>query len=317
MELRHLRDFVAVAEELNFSRAARKLRLAQPSLTRQIRNLEDELGVRLLDRAKGRVSLTEEGRSFMASAKRVLELSAESVEKVRRIHCGETGKLNIGYVANLHSYLLPATLSAFRTTYPNIALNLFDMTCAEQLQALAERRIDLGFVGLRESIQDTRLKGECIGQFAVLVALPRASSLAKKPKINLQDLEALFFVGFSERSYPGSRRWMNSIALQARFAPKILQEADQEAAMLRFVAAGLGAALLPEPIRSLPHEGVVFRRLNPPVQVESCIAWREDDPSEALAAYIQIVRGASGIGQIQRPSIAADVARIYPRRSQV
>jgi len=294
MELRHLRDFVAVAEELSFSRAALRLHLAQPSLTRQIKNLEDELGVRLLDRTKGRVTLTEEGRSFLVSARRVLALSAESVERVRRLHRGETGQLNIGYVANIHSHLLPATLAAFRRTYPNVALNLFDMTCAEQLQALAERRIDLGFVGLRESLTDTALRGECIAHHDVLVALPRASSLAKKPRINLQDLETLFFVGFSERSYPGSRQWMNSISPQAGFTPQILQEADQESAMLRFVAAGLGAALLPEQMRSLPHSGVVFRSLNPPVKVESCVAWREDNASELLAAYLQIIRGVSG-----------------------
>lgn len=316
MELRHLRDFVAVAEELSFCGAARTLHLAQPSLTRQIRNLEDELGLRLLDRAKGHVSLTEEGRFFLVDAKRVLALSEESVEAVRRLHRGETGQLNIGYMANIHSQLLPATLGAFRRTYPNVALNLFDMTRAEQLQALEERKIDLGFVGLKESFTSTALRGECIARYDVLVALPKASPLAKKPKINLQELEGLFTVGPSERPDPGSRQGTRGISPQIGFTPKMLQEGDRGPAVLRFVAAGLGASLLAEATRSLFHGGVVLRALNPPVKVESCIAWRDDNASELLAGYLQIVRGASGRATARSCSLASADARIVLRSSR-
>ena len=139
MELRHLRYFVAVAEALNFTKAAEKLHLAQPSLTRQVKDLEAEIGVRLVDRSGKHISLTEEGRSFLTDAKRLLLECAESVEAVRRLSRGETGQLNIGYVANVHYDLLPATLGAFRKACPHTALNLFDMTPAEQYQALAER----------------------------------------------------------------------------------------------------------------------------------------------------------------------------------
>ena len=132
MELRHLRYFVAVAEELSFTRAAERLHLAQPSLTRQIRDLEEEIGVRLVDRSGKRICLTEEGKSFLADTKRLLADCAENVEAVQRMSRGKTEQLNIGYVANIYHDLLPAALGAFRKACPNTALNLFDMTPAEQ-----------------------------------------------------------------------------------------------------------------------------------------------------------------------------------------
>src|SRR5688572_19300678 len=148
MELRHLRYFIAVAEALSFTKAARNLRLAQPSLTRQVRNLEEELGVRLLDRAKNRVTLTEEGRVFLFDSKKLLAMCAESVASVQRMNREESTHLNIGYISNIQYGLLPATLGAFPKLCPGVALNLFDMTTAAQLQALDVGKIDLGFVGL-------------------------------------------------------------------------------------------------------------------------------------------------------------------------
>src|SRR6266487_410929 len=134
MELRHLRYFVAVAENLNFTKAAAKLHLAQPSLTRQIHNLEGEIGVRLLNRSKSQVALTEEGRAFLVDARRVLTLATESVQAVQRLSRGETGQLNIAYSSNFNFELLPETLGAFRQAFPHVALNLFDMTPAEQFR---------------------------------------------------------------------------------------------------------------------------------------------------------------------------------------
>src|SRR3954466_7271443 len=149
MELRHLRYFVAVAEMLNFTRAAAKLRLAQPSLTRQIHNLEAEIGVSLFDRKKSQIELTEEGRVFLVDARRLVALSVESIKAVQRFSRGESGQLNLGYLFKFNFDLLPATLTTFHQTCPEIAVNLFDMSPAEQLSALEARKIDLGFVGLR------------------------------------------------------------------------------------------------------------------------------------------------------------------------
>src|ERR1700724_3093989 len=152
MELRHLRYFIGVAEALSFTKAAEKLHTAQPSLTRQIKDLEEELGVRLLNRTKQQVTLTDEGRSFLVDAKRLLALAAETVQSVRRLHRGEICALNIGYVSNLFYDLLPKTLASFHQSFPTVSVNLFDLSCGDQFRALEDGKLDLGFVGLHEPI---------------------------------------------------------------------------------------------------------------------------------------------------------------------
>ena len=293
MELRHLRYFVAVAEALSFTKAAEKLRLAQPSLTRQVRNLEDELGVKLLDRSNNRVALTEPGRVFFADAKKLLAQCAESVATVQRMHRGESAVLNIGYVANIHHALLPATLGAFRKLWPAVALNLFDMTAAEQFRALESRSIDLGFVGLRPELSGRDLRSECVGHDPVLLVVATGHPLASKSKVSLEDLAGQFFISMSAKTHPGTREWLLGICREAGFAGKILQEADSEATALRFVEDGLGVALMPGQIIALPHEGVLFRALSPPLLQESNIAWRGDQESKPLKEYLQIVRDLS------------------------
>jgi DNA-binding transcriptional LysR family regulator len=164
MELRHLRYFVAVANALSFTKAAEHLHLAQPSLTRQIKDLEAEIGVRLFDRAGKRTSLTPEGESFLLDARQLLAACEQSVLAVQRLSRGEAVQLNIGYVANLYHDLLPATLGAFRKACPRTALNLFDMTPAEQYQALEGRKIDLGFVPFRSHSNGSDLQSASVGQ---------------------------------------------------------------------------------------------------------------------------------------------------------
>lgn len=290
MELRHLRYFVAVAEMLNFTRAAEKLRLAQPSLTRQIHNLEAEIGVRLLNRSKSRVALTVEGRSFLGDARRLLALAAESVAAVQRLSRGETGQLNIGYLSNFNFELLPQTLGAFRESFPHIALNLFDLTPAEQLRALETRKIDLGFLGLRPPVATNDLQWECLRRDKTIVAIPQKHPLARKAKIRLVDLKAMFFVGMSEKTHPGFREWLCEVCRPADFTPRILQDAEIEPGLLRFVAEGLGVALAREQIKNLPHPGVLFRPLRPVAKTDYCIAWNRDNDSRALQQYIQILR---------------------------
>jgi DNA-binding transcriptional LysR family regulator len=178
MELRHLRYFVSVAEALSFTKAAEKLHTAQPSLTRQIKDLEEELGVRLLNRTKQQVTLTEEGRSFLADAKRLLALAAETVESVRRLHSGEVRALNVGYVSNLFYDLLPRTLTSFRQLFPTVSVNLFDMSCGDQFRALEDGKLDLGFVGLHEPIARRGLEFRTIASYKTVAALPKDNPLA-------------------------------------------------------------------------------------------------------------------------------------------
>jgi len=289
MELRHLRYFVAVAEMLNFTRAAEKLRLAQPSLTRQIHNLEEEIGVQLLNRTKSHVALTVEGRSFLVDARRLLALASESVAAVQRLSRGETGQLNIGYISNFNFDLLPRTLGAFREGFPHIALNLFDMTPAEQLRGLEARKIDLGFVGLRPPVVTKDLQWECLARHKTFVAIPEKHALAKNPRIKLTDLKTMFFVGMSEKTHPGFRDWLCEVCRPADFTPRILQDAEIEPGLMRFVAEGLGVTLAREQIKKLPHPGVIFRPLSPAVRTDYCIAWNRDNDSRALQQYIRIL----------------------------
>lgn len=293
MELRHLRYFVAVAEELNFTRAAEKLRLAQPSLTRQIRNLEQELGVRLLDRSRNQVSLTEEGRRFLVDARRLVALSLESVKAVQRFSRGESGQLNLGYLFKFNFDLLPATLNTFRQTCPEIAVNLFDMSPAEQLRALESRKIDLGFVGLRPPAAGrniSSLSWQCIAHHNVVVVLPAHYPLAKKSKIKLSELKSLFFVAMSEETNPGSRDWLSAICGEAGFTPRILQDVNLESGLMTFVAEGLGVTLARQQIRNMPHAGVVFRPLTTAAKADYWIAWHRENQSKALAQYIEVVK---------------------------
>src|SRR5437879_848730 len=279
MELRHLRYFVAVAEALSFTKGAKKLRLAQPSLTRQIKDLEQEIGVRLLDRTKREVSLTDEGKSFLADAKHVLAHSAEIIESVQRLSHHEITALNIGYVADLFYSLLPITLAALQRSFPTVSINLFDMTCGDQFRALDEGKIDLGFVGLSEPIKERGLQFRSIGSYKTVVALAKSNRLAKKFTIKLKELEPMFFISLSETSYPFYHHWLTKTCHRAGFWPKILQDTEIEQAMLQSIEANLGVALLPEQVKKLPlPPDVVFRPLTPAVMTESCVTWKADNP---------------------------------------
>src|SRR6266550_2584923 len=289
MELRHLRYFVAVGEALSFTRAGEKLHLTQPSLTRQVKALEGEIGVRLLERTKQRVSLTAEGRFFLPEAKRVLALSAEVVKSVQQLSRQEIPALNLGYVADLFYDLLPTTLASFRCALPNTPVNVFDMSCGDQVRAIIDGRIDLGFMGLREPIQEAGLQYRSIAAYETVVALPKRTQLVNKRVIHLKDLEPTFFIGMSEKSYPGYRLWLTQTCHRVGFTPRVLQDVEIERTILQSVAAGLGIALLPAQMKKVPHDNVVFRPLVPMVKTESCIAWKADNPSAALKAYVNIV----------------------------
>jgi DNA-binding transcriptional LysR family regulator len=150
---------------------------------------------------------------------------------VQRLGRDETSQLNIGYVANVYHDLLPATLGAFRKACPRTALNLFDMTPAEQYHALKERDIDLGFVSFRTQSASSDLQWARVGHDVMMVAVAEGSPFAKKATINLRDLEPMFFVGMSRKTYPGSNEWLFEVCREADFTPRILQGADREPAV--------------------------------------------------------------------------------------
>lgn len=302
MELRHLRYFVAVAEELNFTRAAAKLCLAQPSLTRQIHNLEAELGVRLFDRTRNQVSLTAEGQNFLGDARRLVALSVESVKAVQRFSRGESDQLNLGYLFKFNFDLLPGALAKFYEKHGEIAVNLFDLTPAAQLRALETRKIDLGFVGLRPAVTGpSPLAWECVARHKVVVVLPTRHPLARKRRIAITDLRAAFFVAMSEETHPGSRAWLTGLCQQGGFTPRVLQDVDLESGIMSFVAEGLGVTLAREQIANLPHRGVVFRPLATPGKAEYWMAWHRENRSKSLHQFIETVRQQVTVRDVAAP----------------
>jgi len=290
MELRHIRYFVAVADELSFTRGAEKLHIAQPSLTRQIRDLEEELKVRLLDRTKKKVTLTKEGEFFLERAKRLLGFSAELIQGVHELDQKVSDTVNIGYVANPFHRVLPASLTAFEKQFADISINLFGIPSPEQIVAVKDGKLDLGFVGLLEPTEDPDLEFLLVGAYKGVAVLPRSNPLAAKRIVNLTDLAQTFFVALSEKCYPGYSRWFKSICERSGMRGKIVQTVENDSALIQAVRSGLGLALLPEQIRNVPHDRVVIRNIAPPITFPSTIVWRKDNSSAGLKAYLQVVR---------------------------
>ncbi len=302
MELRHLRYFVAVADEMSVTRAALKLRLAQPSLTRQIRRLEEELHVELFHRENNRITLTEGGRFFLERTRRLLAQSDADLRDLRRHELGENGSLRIGYVADLHYDLLPTTLGAFRKVWPDVALNLLDLTVAEQFEALAADRIDLCFAGEEARLPaDMGWQRQRITEGNWMVVVPGSSALAKGKPLGIQDLETSPFITMDDAFYPGARDWLRSVCGAAGFTPKIAYEVDRVPTMIGLVTLELGVALLPENCMKLPHEGAVFRPLTEGLRSRVEIVWKQRTLSRPLEHYIEIVRERFETGH-QRPN---------------
>ena len=299
MELRHLRYFVAVADELSFTRGAAKLRIAQPSLTRQIRDLEEYVGARLLDRTKKKIRLTKEGECFLVGAKRVLNDCDELVESVQGIS-RQTSCINIGYIPNLFHKALSASIPLLRKQFPNVSASLFGMNPDDQLRALNAGKIDIGFVGLLESADEPSLKFQLVALEQAVAVLPADHRLAKKSTVNLKDLASMFLVGLSDVNYPGYSRWLSGACHKAGFEPKILHFVGDESMAIQAVRSDLGIALLPDEIKKVRHQSVVIRAIEPSVFIGSSVAWKTDHPSAPLKSYLKIVtelgRESSGPG---------------------
>jgi DNA-binding transcriptional LysR family regulator len=290
MELRHLRYFVAAAEELNFSRAAARLRVSQPPLSRQIKNLEEEIGAPLFDRSRQKLQLTPAGKSFLEQAKQILALSDRAARLAKAISEGKCGQLTVGFLSPLGGVFLPHALRKFRQKFPLVEVTLTEMVPRRQVNALCEGWIDMGIVPKDEARFEKDLALEPVVEVRMIAALPPGHSLTTLRKLPLQKLADEPLVTFKRSSAPTLHDWIRDLCRANGFEPNIKRECDQAQAMLDSVASGIGIAILPEFFRRYQSE-VAFRPLAPhSPKTELCVVWRRRDHSEALHALRVILQ---------------------------
>jgi len=288
MELRHLRYFVAVAEALNFTRAAETLRVAQPALSRQIKALEDELGVQLLDRNRQRVLLTDAGRILLAHAQKILAQADIAAHAVREAKAGAAGELRIAHDWRLPSNLVSQAVAEFRRRFPAVEISLRDLQMAEQLAALHTRKIHLGFVASSFLGPDHQFATKHIQHTETVAIVPQDHPLAGRKEIKLVDLRDAEWISLDtpDNSY---RAFLQQICRNAGFSPRFSRAtANQPRAIVGLVAAGMGVALAP--CMAIPADRAAVAILSTdcdPIDISA--AWNEDDRSPLLRNFLSIL----------------------------
>jgi DNA-binding transcriptional LysR family regulator len=295
MELRHLRYFVAVAEELHFGRAARRLHMSQPPLSQQVKRLEEELGVQLLHRTKRRVELTEAGEAFLGEASLALSQVEAAAEAARRAGRGETGTLSVGFVGSAAYEVLPEVLKAFRGRYPDVEIRLEELTTAQQVRALGEGRIEVGFV--RPPVGEESLAVETVLREPLVAVLPGDHSLSEQEGVSLGALAEEPFVMTPRRLGPSFYDRIVGACREAGFSPRVVQEAIQMQTIIGMVAAGIGVALVPASESNLTRKGVVYKPIQDEgLEVELAMVWAPEGSSPTLRAFLSTVGEVSSDG---------------------
>ena len=260
MELRHLRYFVAVAEELHFGRAAERLNIAQPPLSRQIRDLERELGTSLFERGPRGATLTPAGRAFLPEARLTLAQAERAQRTAQRAARGETGRLRVGFVdAATNSGILPDVLGFFRMHLPSIGLSLFEMDPLQQAEALRDGRIDIGILQSPPPDADRWLRVESVHVEPLVAALPQGHRLTNRARLSLADFSEEPFILFPRHVAPTLYDDIMARCRGARFSPRVVQEATGWHTVVSLVSAGVGLAFVPRSLSQSRHPGVTYR----------------------------------------------------------
>ena len=293
IDLRHLRYFVAVAEELHFGRAAARLGIQQPPLSQQIKQLESELGHKLFVRTSRSVALTAAGRELLERSRRTLTRVQEDINAVRRVGRGDVGTLNIGFAGSAMLTVLPEAIRMYRRQYPDVQLTLREMVTSVSLENLREGTIDLGF--LRDPGQMEGFVIESLLSEPYIAVLSAKHRLAEYKSISPAKLkgEPLIFYGRKE----GPVAYDKTIALceRAGFKPQIVQEAPQWPTAVRLVAAGLGYSIAPACVAKLGVPGVVFRRIvAKDAFTEIALGRRDEATIPTVQAFIKLARETFG-----------------------
>ena len=294
MELRQLRYFVAVARELNFSRAARLLNISQPPLSYHIKQLELEIGAQLLDRTKHSVELTQAGRLFLAEAEHTLAVAAKAVETARRAGTGEVGNLTVSCMSSADVLVVPKVVTVFQQRYPAVHLTLMTLSEVDQAEAIEQGRVHAGF-----STLPIGMKGDGVSEHLysepVVVALPQTHALAASDSIPIAALADEEWLMPDRRTTPSSHFMLNSFCTEAGFTPRVVQYCDHVQFMLSLISAGVGIALLPKRVELLPRRGVAFVPLDAPLlHIDLGVSYRSSRATGVVSAFLNVAREAFG-----------------------
>jgi DNA-binding transcriptional LysR family regulator len=289
LELRQLGYFVAVAEELNFTRAARRVRIAQPPLSQQIRRLEQELGVELFRRTNKKVTLTEAGVEFLSHARRVLRSAAEAREAVGGAGKGERGRLAIAAIYSAAYVIVPRILRAFHARYPLVEVTLAEMSIAAQHRALHEGVIDIGIV--RAPINDAALHYLPIAHDRLIAVIPQRHRLARKKSVSLDELAAEPFLSLPRALSQSEGARIADLFRAQGLALNVVHEVAEMHSLVCLVASGMGVAVVPDSVRHIRIAGIAYRELATKTPATPIyLAWAKDATSPVLPNFVEIAR---------------------------
>ncbi len=290
MELRHLKYFVTVAEEHSFSKAARRLNIAQPPLSYQINMLEQELNLKLFNRNTRPIELTMAGKYFYEQSLKILQSVQFSCEQTQKIANNEIGNLNISFTGNGMFLNLPKVINKFRQEYPLVRLNLLQMNTHDQLNRLSQNLLQIGMLCGIPSIPEIETHVICEEKF--LVVLPQKHPLAKiRTGINLNELKKDSFILTQKLAGEYYYNIINNIFLNANFQPNIIQEVYELHTALALVKSGLGITIIPESIKNFRLNGIVFKSINNiNEKLITSVAWRKDNKNPLVNLFVNSLK---------------------------
>jgi DNA-binding transcriptional LysR family regulator len=291
MELRHLRYFVAVAEEQNVTRAAARLHVSQPPLSRQIRDLEAELGVALFDHGAKSVRLTEAGRAFLTEARAVVQRAGEAVRTVKAVASGQRGEIHVGFAPSLTVELLPRALRHFQEANPGVRVQLHDMSTQEMLRGLRDGRLHVALlIRVAEKVL-TGLVFEELHRYAVCIAMHPAHPLARTRKVGLGQAVNERLIAYTLADYPEYHSWLAGLFAPLKRPPVIAEEHDSSTSLIAAVEAGRGVALVQQGFECLTGPRLKVRPLTPaPPPFVVGVAHRREASSPVTVNFIAATR---------------------------
>jgi LysR family transcriptional regulator, benzoate and cis,cis-muconate-responsive activator of ben and cat genes len=299
MKLNQLEGFVVLAEELHYGRAADRLHLSQPPLTRQIQALEAELGIELFLRSTQRVTLTDAGRVFLHELRPALARLAQAAAAAQRAARGDLGDIAVGVTGSAMFGIVPAILKEFRRRFPGVSLELRQSPKGEQIRAIKEHRITIGFV--RSLTRDDDLAHDLILQEPLLVAMAADHPLTRRAAVRLGDLAEEGFILYRGQTSPSIADQITQLCHEAGFSPRVVQKAEDMQSAAALAALGFGVTLVAASLRQMKLRDLAYRRLAgaQPPQTQLYAAYRKHDPSPVLKAFRALCREISGAGDRQ------------------